>query len=1335
MMKKFKKPVSILLSLLMVVGMFAIVPITANAADPATFTVTWKNWNGDTLETDTAVAKDSLPTYDGAVPARADDEKNTYTFAAWDDGTTTYLLNEALPPVTGDVTYTAIFTAEEKHAGELETLELTNYYEKINETNYAKEHTGENVSVEPTSIMVRGDQNGWYLETENGGAEILALKGKMINELVVKGTDNGGVPTVKVGANTISATSRDGNTFTFKNVNSNKATVYAAEDIQVSSIDVYVTGEKDFFAGHSLSLEGDIGLNFFIDPSEAGMKPGDSGELKVSFAWEDDEALVDVASQSTTVTVNTTNYSQEGDLIKVTCNVCAAEMTCNIVATATLNGKTFTEVYRVSDYCRSILNASDEWIEAYNASLSAGSSKTYENLCALIVDMLDYGTKAQNMFGVYTYRPAISTIPHAIPHATPHLQTQDVTEEMFDAAILAANGEEADDIALAATDFGAKYYSTSMIFLSKSTLRHYFTKINDTFDPNAFDGEKYGIYYVEVTDIPAAELDVLQSFKVGDTTFKYSALDYAKAVAGSSNASKEHKNLVKSMYWYNDSANKFFGESPVPVSNIVNLSKLRGDYEAQDGQILTGTLSGDKKITIADGATVTLRNANITGLSPTTHYAGITPVGNATIILEGTNTVKGGHEDYPGIFAAENATLTIDGEGSLTALPNGYTSGIGGGYKIPAGNIVINGGTITATGVNGAGIGSGEQSSCGDITINGGTVTAQGGYHAAAIGSGYDAVCGNITIADTVTQVIATRGTYALNFIGAGVDGTCGTVTIAESLISKEIENTLFIKAPVDLSKLTSDYEAQDGDILTGTLAGDYKITIADGAAVTLEDANITYLTSEDKYAGITPLGDADIFLEGTNTVKGGYEDYPGIYAPEGKTLTIDGTGSLDASSNGAGCGIGGGWNVPAGNIIINGGTITATGGKIAAGIGSGDNSPCGNITINGGDITATGGNNGAGIGSGSDNSSCGSIEITGGTVKAAGGSSAAGIGSGARCNVENITISGGTVEAAGDNYGAGIGSGSEGSCGNISITRGTVTAAGGKGAASIGSGEGGSCGTILIDDTIQKVTAVKGENALVYIGAGNNGTSGTVTIAEDLSSEETDNTLVLKSHGVVDLSTLNGDYEAQDGETLTSTLDGDHKITIADGATVTLKNANITCLSSNAKYAGITPLGNATILLKGTNTVTGGDVNYPGIYAAENATLTIDGTGSLYAMSNGYGSGIGGGLLIAAGNIVINGGDITAYGGISTAGIGGGYKRACGDITITGGTVSATGGNSAAGIGGGPEGSCGNITIADTVTQVTATKGTGASNSIGAGNGGTCGTVTITDGANVIRN
>ena len=113
--------------------------------------------------------------------------------------------------------------------------------------------------------------------------------------------------------------------------------------------------------------------------------------------------------------------------------------------------------------------------------------------------------------------------------------------------------------------------------------------------------------------------------------------------------------------------------------------------------------------------------------------------------------------------------------------------------------------------------------------------------------------------------------------------------------------------ASIDLSKLTADYEAQDGDVLTGTLDGKkqpYKITIADGATVTLDGVTINGVSSSDvKWAGITCLGDATIILKdgSKNTVKGFYEDYPGIQAgPTGKTLVIkgedQGTGSLDAS-------------------------------------------------------------------------------------------------------------------------------------------------------------------------------------------------------------------------------------------------------------------------------------------------------------------------------------------------------------------------------------------------------------------------------------------------------
>ena len=218
---------------------------------------------------------------------------------------------------------------------------------------------------------------------------------------------------------------------------------------------------------------------------------------------------------------------------------------------------------------------------------------------------------------------------------------------------------------------------------------------------------------------------------------------------------------------------------------LVDLSKLTANYTAKDGDILTGKAPQNIGVSIPAGATVTLSDADITSIDndeDASHpYAGITCSGNVTLILSGDNKVKGGYEDYPGIFAATNATLTIKGNGKLTAESNGRGAGIGGGFQINCGNIVIEGGEITATGGGAAaGIGSSYMASCGNITINGGTITAMGGKNAAGIGSGYNASCGDITIANTVTSVTATKGENAPNSIGAGgKDSTCGTVTIA----------------------------------------------------------------------------------------------------------------------------------------------------------------------------------------------------------------------------------------------------------------------------------------------------------------------------------------------------------------------------------------------------------------------------------------------------------------------------------------------------------------------------------------------------------------------------
>ena len=314
---------------------------------------------------------------------------------------------------------------------------------------------------------------------------------------------------------------------------------------------------------------------------------------------------------------------------------------------------------------------------------------------------------------------------------------------------------------------------------------------------------------------------------------------------------------------------------------------------------------------------------------------------------------------------------------------------------------------------------------------------------------------------------------------------------------------TLRVIKIIDLSTLTSDYIAQDNNILTGTLAGNYKITIADNANVELKDVTINGgNNSSTNWAGLTCDGNATITISGTNTVMGFYYKYPGIQAGKtGTTLTINGTGTLTATGGDFAAGIGSGYDgASCGHITISGGTVNASSSMNGASIGSGfKGSSCGAITISGGTVNASSASNGAGIGSGYANSSCGNITISGGTVNASSASNGAGIGSGfsgSSCGA--ITISGGTVNAN-TRYGAGIGSGyKNSSCKNITISGGTVIASSGDAGAGIGSGfNGSSCGNITISGGT--VTASSGLDG-AGIGSGQNSSYGSVTITSGIT-------------------------------------------------------------------------------------------------------------------------------------------------------------------------------------------------------------------------------------------
>lgn len=281
----------------------------------------------------------------------------------------------------------------------------------------------------------------------------------------------------------------------------------------------------------------------------------------------------------------------------------------------------------------------------------------------------------------------------------------------------------------------------------------------------------------------------------------------------------------------------------------------------------------------------------------------------------------------------------------------------------------------------------------------------------------FNVFVGAENITNTITKLTLTNGTktYTINRVASA-----GPIYVAmQPVTSGNIEitaNDLYIKTisgktlaagkmypirlglppTVNLATLGGNYTAKDGETLAGTLSGDNWITIPDGATVTLQNVSINANKSmSSAYPGIKCEGSATLILVGNNVVNGRYADYPGIYpGPAGSTLTIQGNGSLSASSGaapGIGSSSGNASFIHCGNIVIAGGTIVASGGGKAPGIGSGavsemsvENPSCGNITIASTvtRVTVSKGTNATySIGPGQGGSTCGTVTVGGNVV------------------------------------------------------------------------------------------------------------------------------------------------------------------------------------------------------------------------------------------------------------------------------------------------------------------------------------------------------------------
>ena len=264
------------------------------------------------------------------------------------------------------------------------------------------------------------------------------------------------------------------------------------------------------------------------------------------------------------------------------------------------------------------------------------------------------------------------------------------------------------------------------------------TRVTGNFDGNT----EYG----EAIAVPGTDLDIRVDLKDGKVLFYRSnvMLESGKKYRYNIYVGKERLELVSTSISAWETGTSDGGEAG--MMRQVDLSG--GDYTIADDGVYC--VSGESKyhsLIIKGSPTVYLVDATIESGSDWSPIHVVS--GNPVIVLVGTNRLTG-RGYYSGLYYKPGCKVTLRGEGKLIA-EGAWGAGIGSYMVNPAGDLVIESGTIEATGGVGnqgyaAGIGGSGDYGSGSITITGGKVTARGSDGAAAIGAGKNGPCSSIVL-------------------------------------------------------------------------------------------------------------------------------------------------------------------------------------------------------------------------------------------------------------------------------------------------------------------------------------------------------------------------------------------------------------------------------------------------------------------------------------------------------------------------------------------------------------------------------------------------------------
>ncbi len=268
------------------------------------------------------------------------------------------------------------------------------------------------------------------------------------------------------------------------------------------------------FTDYNLLLEGNIGVKLYVQLTPYAVS--NISDLKATVDFKD--------KQDETAELVNAGKADNPYLYYIKYNIAAKEMLESITFTVTTPDAEITETVTVKGYVDDI-NGSD----------------SYKDSAALINAMYDFGEYARKYFTGEDIAPKFD------------VTTATVT---ISDSVKAVKSGSVD---------GIQIYSSSLLFESNTSIRHYFKLTGDkaisdyTFtldDGTVLDAEQKGdYYYVEVSDIPSHKLDKIRMVTVSDGTsdanYFYSPLTYAKIVIDRNLASDaDLVNALKAFYLY-----------------------------------------------------------------------------------------------------------------------------------------------------------------------------------------------------------------------------------------------------------------------------------------------------------------------------------------------------------------------------------------------------------------------------------------------------------------------------------------------------------------------------------------------------------------------------------------------------------------------------------------------------------------------------------------------------------------------------------------------------------------------------------------------------------------